>query len=81
LTDNVDYDDLKHLIKEHTTPGNGKAVAIPGQHDEDAQHFDDELFALLLEQHDRINLFIKSKSGEIERRLGQWNVVLYGDDY
>ncbi|KAF2809744.1 uncharacterized protein BDZ99DRAFT_417899 [Mytilinidion resinicola] len=70
---NVDYDDIKHLIKEHTTPGSGKAVAIPGQGDEDAQAFEDELFSLLLEQHDRINLFIKSKSGEIERRLEHIN--------
>ncbi|OCK77591.1 hypothetical protein K432DRAFT_407171 [Lepidopterella palustris CBS 459.81] len=66
---NVDYDDIKHLIKEHTTPGKGKAVSIPGQGDTAEKAFEDELYFVLVKQHERINLFIKSKSGEIERRL------------
>ena len=65
--DNVDYDEIKHLIKEHTTPGSGKALAIPGQED----IFEDLLNDELVEQHARVNLFIRSKSGEIERRLGR----------
>lgn len=69
--DNVDYDEIKHLIKEHTTPGSGKALAIPGQEDIAGQGFEDLLNDELVEQHARVNLFIRSKSGEIERRLGR----------
>ncbi|OCL14007.1 hypothetical protein AOQ84DRAFT_281997, partial [Glonium stellatum] len=68
-TDNVDYDEIKYLIKEHTTPGSGKAVAIPGHEEIAGQDFEDLLYDELVEQHARVNLFIRSKSGEIERRL------------
>lgn len=67
--DNVDYDEIKHLIKEHTTPGNGKAVSIPGQPDVNRNQFEDQLFDILSGEHQRIDLFVRSKSGEIERRL------------
>ncbi|KAH7061466.1 hypothetical protein B0J12DRAFT_695610 [Macrophomina phaseolina] len=66
---NVDYDEIKHLIKEHTTPGSGKAVSIPGQPDVNRGHFEDQLFEILAQEHRRIDLFVRSKSGEIERRL------------
>ncbi|KAF9637940.1 SPX domain-containing protein [Lasiodiplodia theobromae] len=66
---NVDYDEIKHLIKEHTTPGNGKAVSIPGQPDVNRNQFEDQLFDILSGEHQRIDLFVRSKSGEIERRL------------
>jgi SPX domain protein involved in polyphosphate accumulation len=67
--DNIDYDYLKDLIKQNTTPGNGKAVSIPGQGATTERAFSDTFFKVLKAQHDRINLFIKSKSGEVERRL------------
>ncbi|KAF2198395.1 hypothetical protein GQ43DRAFT_434305 [Delitschia confertaspora ATCC 74209] len=66
---NIDYDFLKDLIKHHTTPGAGTAVSIPGQGGTTQQEFRETLLRVLRSQHDRINLFIKSKSGEIERRL------------
>ncbi|KAL2686676.1 hypothetical protein IWX47DRAFT_785315 [Phyllosticta citricarpa] len=69
VADNIDYDDIKHLIKEHTTPGSGKAVAIPGQSHQHDGEFEEQLFAVLAQEHRRIDLFVKSKSGEIERRL------------
>ncbi|KKY22968.1 putative spx domain-containing protein [Diplodia seriata] len=69
LLHNLDYDEIKHLIKEHTTPGNGKAVSIPGQPDVDRCEFEDQLFDILSGEHQRIDLFVRSKSGEIERRL------------
>lgn len=71
LLDNIDYDDIKHLIKEHTTPGSGKAVAIPGQGNQNDSEFEDHLFAVLAQEHRRIDLFVKSKTGEIERRLSE----------
>jgi hypothetical protein len=52
-------------------PGKSKAISIPGQGDDVEADFEASLFQLLLEQHDRIGLFVKSKSGEIERRLGK----------
>ena len=67
--DNIDYDYLKDLIKHQTTPGTNKAVSIPGQGESTERAFGDTFFKVLAEQHDRINLFVRSKSGEIERRL------------
>jgi len=71
VSDNIDYNEIKHLIKLRTTESKAKAISIPGrdgeQRDQDA--FEDELYALLLDQHQRIDLFVKSKSGEIKRRL------------
>ncbi|ORX98527.1 hypothetical protein BCR34DRAFT_496053 [Clohesyomyces aquaticus] len=66
---NIDYDYLKDLIKNQTTPGAGKALSIPGQGEPTEKAFGETFFKVLKAQHDRINLFIKSKSGEIERRL------------
>jgi SPX domain protein involved in polyphosphate accumulation len=68
-TDNIDYDYLKDQIKHQTTPGTNKAVSIPGQGESTERAFGDTFFKVLAEQHDRINLFVRSKSGEIERRL------------
>lgn len=68
--DNIDYDEIKAFIKENTTPGNGTAVSIPGTGDDLGQEVEDALFDILLQQHQRINLFVWSKAGEIKRRLG-----------
>lgn len=70
--DNIDYNDIKRLIKVHTTKGQAEAIAIPGKDNEAKalQKFEDELYVELREQHQRIDLFVQSKSGEITRRLG-----------
>jgi hypothetical protein len=70
--DNIDYDDIKLLIKEHTTPGKGKATSVPGQGNEAEHEFESLLFSLFSEQHSRITLFVKSKTGEIGLRLGKY---------
>jgi hypothetical protein len=64
---------LKHLIKERTTNIKTNPVAIPGQGPaSDAwTQLESELFPILWQQHDRVSLFIKSKYGEITRRLDQ----------
>ena len=67
---NIEYEDIKHFIKEHTTTGNGKAVAIPGAGDDSAKNTEDDLFNILKDQNERITWFVKSKVGEIKRRLG-----------
>ncbi|KAH6674118.1 hypothetical protein B0J14DRAFT_31623 [Halenospora varia] len=66
---NVDYDALKHLIKANTSRDAGQAVAIPGQPDTALQRFEDQFFNELSNQHDRVDLFVKSKADEIHRRL------------
>ncbi|CZT20968.1 uncharacterized protein RCC_06829 [Ramularia collo-cygni] len=66
---NIDYDDIKYFIKEHTTPGQGKSVSVPGRGDDKLIEFENALFHILADQHQRIDLFVKSKSGEIQRRL------------
>jgi hypothetical protein len=66
---NIDYDYLKDIIKHQTTSGTGKATSIPGQGGTSERAFGDTFFRALKAQHDRINRFIRSKSGEIERRL------------
>ena len=70
--DNVDYNDIKRLIKVRTTHGQGQAKAIPGNGNEakQLQAFENELYHELREQHQRIDLFVQSKAGEIGRRLG-----------
>lgn len=73
-SDNVDYNDIKHLIKAHTSKDNTQPQAIaPREHEVKVLGtFEQELFAELKEQHQRIDLFVKSKSGEISRRLSMW---------
>jgi hypothetical protein len=69
--DNVDYNEIKRLIKEKTTTLQSKAISIPGQKDAPAelQGFDQELYAELVDQHRRVDLFVQSKHGEIQSRL------------
>ncbi|KAL3424615.1 spx domain-containing protein [Phlyctema vagabunda] len=66
---NIDYDELKNLIKANTTKNQGQAIAIPGQGDTALQKFEAVFFEELTNQHDRVDLFVKSKADEIGRRL------------
>ncbi|KAI9835528.1 MAG: hypothetical protein M1819_001979 [Sarea resinae] len=76
---NVDYDEIKQLIKARTTKDHAQAIVIPGSsHGDDKalQEFENDLYAELCEQHQRINLFVRSKSGEISRRLAHLQKVI-----
>ncbi|QSZ33166.1 hypothetical protein DSL72_002752 [Monilinia vaccinii-corymbosi] len=66
---NLDYDELKALIRKNTTRVSGKSIAIPGHVDTALVAFENEFFTELSNQHDRVELFVKSKSEEIGRRL------------
>ncbi|KAI9873773.1 MAG: hypothetical protein M1830_010614, partial [Pleopsidium flavum] len=68
---NLDYNEIKNLIKVRTTRDQAQAISIPGQENEGngLQEFENELYAELREQHQRIDLFVQSKSGEIKRKL------------
>ncbi|KAL8800321.1 MAG: hypothetical protein Q9200_007284 [Gallowayella weberi] len=71
MPDNVDYNDLKRLIKIRTTRGQGEALLIPG-HENEAKAlkaFENEFYHQLTDQHQRVDLFVQSKAGEINRRL------------
>ncbi|KAI9749259.1 MAG: hypothetical protein M4579_006936 [Chaenotheca gracillima] len=73
---NVDYNDIKNLIKAKTTQERPQAIDIPGSSRSSSNanaDFEEQLFEELLEQHERIDLFVKSKSGEIKRRLDHLN--------
>ncbi|KAI2640302.1 hypothetical protein GGS21DRAFT_506135 [Xylaria nigripes] len=68
---NVDYDSLKHQIKAHTTKdrATSAAIAIPGHQDHALQKFEDAFYLDLCSEHNRIGLFVTSKTDEISRRL------------
>lgn len=70
--DNVDYEDLKLLIKRNTTRQSGQAITVPGQTDTGLEKFEREFYHELCVQHDRVDLFVKSKADEIGRRLRQY---------
>ena len=78
--DNVDYNDLKDLIKRRTTrsKGNGEAQLIPGACNEAraSQNFEEELYIQLKDQHARVDLFVRSKAGEYSRKLGMLFTLL-----
>lgn len=69
--DNIDYNDIKQLIKIHTTDAKSRPTPIPGKENETNEYrsFDDELQEELYNQHQRIGLFVHCKAGEITRRL------------
>ncbi|KAF2864133.1 hypothetical protein K470DRAFT_209144 [Piedraia hortae CBS 480.64] len=63
---NIDYDDIKHMIKQQTA--DNRSRVIPGCTDVAGAEFEEQLFDVLVAQHERIYLFVKSKAGEIRRR-------------
>ncbi|KAG9244833.1 hypothetical protein BJ878DRAFT_541881 [Calycina marina] len=73
---NVDYNELKNLIKAHTTKDQGSAIAIPGQINPALSQFEDIFYSELVAQHDRVDLFVKDKAGEIGRRLQHLHTVV-----
>jgi len=82
-SDNLDYNEIKQLIKRYTT---GKPLVKSPEAKTD---FEDEFFNILIDQLGRvllaiafgnrcelltvpqIDLFVKSKSGEVDRRIGK----------
>lgn len=66
---NIDYNALKHMIKAHTTRGQAKAITIPGQPDTALNKFESQLSQALRQEHDRVSLFLRTKSDELLRRL------------
>lgn len=69
---NLDYNALKHLIKVNTTRDQATGIAIPGQADTALQKFEESFFLELHNQHDRVDLFVQDKAGEVHRRLRKY---------
>ncbi|KAK5658982.1 hypothetical protein OQA88_1068 [Cercophora sp. LCS_1] len=67
---NMDYNYLKHLIKASTADDKVTRVVIPGCVDEEARIFEDQFLAELCESYRGVGLFVTSKVGEVDRRLG-----------
>lgn len=78
-TDNIDYNELKTLIKVHTTKDQAQAIPIPGQEDTALARFELLFFNELSDQHDRVDLFVHSKADEISRRLGRSTTIATKD--
>ena len=76
-TDNIDYDDLKRMVKDNTTSTHNQPRFIPGQGNEAKalKEFEDELYGQLLEQHERVGRFVQSKADELACRLGTIQAV------
>ncbi|MCJ1313246.1 hypothetical protein MMC25_006923 [Agyrium rufum] len=73
-TYNIDYNEIKHLIKIRTTSfkknGKSKAISIPGTGGVEVDTaLEQELYMELSSQHERMDLFVQSKAGEITRKL------------
>lgn len=68
---NLDYDNVKKLIKYATTKGTAQAIKIPGRGSDDqlAEGAEQDLYLALCEELDRVELYCKTKYGEIQRRL------------
>ncbi|EXJ82069.1 hypothetical protein A1O1_08138 [Capronia coronata CBS 617.96] len=66
---NVNYNELKNLIKERTSAGVAVPVDIPAQGKSRWEELDNLLFNYLSAEYDNVTLFLRSKQGEIERRL------------
>ncbi|KFY41657.1 hypothetical protein V494_02855, partial [Pseudogymnoascus sp. VKM F-4513 (FW-928)] len=82
--DNIDYNELKTLIRTHTTPAapgsshsdTSQPVVIPGQADEALSSFEARFARELGAQHARVDLFVRSKADEFRRRLSDYEQKL-----
>lgn len=66
---NFKYNELKHLIKTKTSAGAVVPLDIPTQGKSRWQELDNQLLRLLQAEYDNVTLFLKSKQGEIDRRV------------
>ncbi|KIV88749.1 hypothetical protein PV10_08400 [Exophiala mesophila] len=66
---NFKYNELKHLIKSRTSAGHAVPLDIPSHGKSRWEELDTQLLKLLQDEYDNITLFLRSKQGEIDRRL------------
>ena len=77
--DNVDYNEIKKIIKQGTSSRTPLSITIPGQNTDSilSEGFEQELYDLLREEHERVELFCKSKTGEVHRRLDHLSTLAH----
>ena len=66
---NVNYNQLKHLIKVRTSSGSALPVSIPSASVSRWHDLEKELYNVIKQEYENVGLFLRSKQGEIERRL------------
>lgn len=66
---NVNYNEIKRLIKIRTTAGIAAPISIPGQGTHRWTELENDMFHTLKQQHDNVSLFLRTKHGEIDRRI------------
>ncbi|KPI44634.1 uncharacterized protein AB675_8694 [Cyphellophora attinorum] len=66
---NVKYNELKHLIKQRTSVGAALPVSIPSASTSRWHDLETELLSVIKREYEDVSLFLRSKQGEIDRRL------------
>lgn len=66
---NVNYNQLKHLIKVRTSTGAAIPVSIPSASLSRWHDLENGLYKVIKQEYENVALFLRSKQGEIERRL------------
>lgn len=66
---NVKYNELKHLIKQRTSAGSSLPISIPTTGTSRWQDLENELHPVIKREYQDVSLFIRTKQGEINRRL------------
>lgn len=66
---NVKYNELKHLIKQRTSAGSALPISIPSASTSRWHDLETELYPIIKREYDDVALFLRTKQGEIERRL------------
>jgi hypothetical protein len=66
---NVNYNQIKHLIKVRTSAGSALPLSIPSAGVGRWHDLENELYTFISVQYENIALFLRSKQGEIDRRL------------
>ncbi|ETN45389.1 uncharacterized protein HMPREF1541_09220 [Cyphellophora europaea CBS 101466] len=68
-TYNVKYNELKHLIKQRTSAGSSAPISIPTAGTSRWQDLENELHSILNKEYQDVALFLRTKQGEVDRRL------------
>jgi hypothetical protein len=66
---NVKYNELKRLIKQRTSAGSALPISIPSSSTSRWHDLESELYPVIKREHGDVSLFLRTKQGEIDRRL------------
>lgn len=66
---NVKYNELKYLIKQRTSAGSSLPISVPTAGSSRWQDLENELYPIINREYENVSLFLRTKQGEIGRRL------------